>query len=424
MAIYTLTTNGDNLVGTVGDDTFNGTYDGTVTDTFGANDFVNGGTGIDTLYIDHLLDVAITPPDNLWTNVKRIERVEINTTGNGAQTITTGAKFQAAFAFGVNLKTETSGAGAINIDMTTFTGVATLTTTSIAGAQTIVTGSGVTTVTATSDAGALNIKGVGLKTVSATTTGAGAQIIGDGSGNGRNLTLVNATSAGGVQTITSTSSSAVVVNATSSVGQQIITTNSGADTITASTTNATNIINTGAGNDRVTISATTSGSYTVNGGTGNDTLIGGAGNDTLIGEAGNDSLVGGAGNDSLVGGAGNDTLIGGAGNDILTGGIGSDRFTFTAKTQGIDTITDFNVIDDTIVVSASGFGGNLTAGAVITPAQFRLGTVALGAGDRFIYSNTGALLFDADGLGGIAAVQIANLTGSPSLTNADILVIA
>lgn len=51
MATYTLTTNGDNLVGTAGNDTFNGTYDAAVTDTFGANDFLNGGTGIDTLHL-------------------------------------------------------------------------------------------------------------------------------------------------------------------------------------------------------------------------------------------------------------------------------------------------------------------------------------------------------------------------------------
>jgi Ca2+-binding RTX toxin-like protein len=408
MATYTLTTNGDNLTGTTGKDRFNGTYDGAVTDTFGANDFLNGGTDIDTLYIDHLLDVAITPPDNLWTNLRNIEEVVINTTGNGAQTITTGVNFQAAFApLGVKLTTTTSGAGAINITMTTFTGAATLKTTSTSGAQTIVTGSGATPVEAISGAGALNIKGVGLNTVLATTTGAGAQIIGDGSGNGQNLTKVTATSAGGAQTITSTSKSAVVVNATSSAGKQIITTNSGADIITASTTNAVNTIDTGAGNDSVTILATASGAYTVNGGAGNDTITGGAGNDILLS------------------GSDNDTLTGGAGNDTLTGGTGADNFRFTAKTQGNDTITDFNVVDDTLLVSAAGFGGNLKAGAVIKADQFTLGTVALGTADRFIYnSSTGNLLFDADGTGSLAALQIATLTGSPSLTNADIRVIA
>ncbi|BAQ65169.1 S-layer family protein [Geminocystis sp. NIES-3709] len=333
MATYTLTINGDNLIGTTGNDTFNGTYDGAVTDTFGANDFLNGDKGIDTLHLDHLLDVAITPPDNLWTNLKNIENIEINTTGNGAQTITTGVNFQTAFASnGVELTTTTSGAGAIDITMTTFTGVATLKTTSGAGAQNIVTGSGATTVEAISGAGALNIKGVGLNTVFATTTGAGAQTIGDGSGNGVNLTEVTATSAGGAQTITSTSINDVVVKAISSAGKQIITTGSGSDIITASTTSATNIINTGDGNDKVTIFPTTSGNYSVNGGKGNDTITGGAGNDTFTGGVGNDILNGGKGVDNMMGGDGSDLYYVDIATDVV-----NETNTF-ASIGGIDTV--------------------------------------------------------------------------------------
>ncbi|MHC5720609.1 MAG: hypothetical protein ACYTX0_53470, partial [Nostoc sp.] len=123
------TTNNDNIVGTTDNDTLNGTYDAAGTDTFSSGDSLNGGSGIDTLYIDHLLDVAITPPDALWTNLSNIENIVINTTGDGAQTITTGTNFETAFAaLGVNLTTETSGAGAIDIAMTTFTGMATLKT--------------------------------------------------------------------------------------------------------------------------------------------------------------------------------------------------------------------------------------------------------------------------------------------------------
>ncbi|TAK93800.1 hypothetical protein EPO05_06925, partial [Patescibacteria group bacterium] len=265
MVTFTLTTGGDNITGTIGDDTFKGTYDAAVTDTFGANDFLNGSAGIDTLKIDHLLNVAITPPDDLWTHISNIEKIVINTTGDGAQTITTGAAFQAAFApAGVNLTTTTSGAGAINLTMTTFTGAATLKTTSVDGAQTIVTGSGVTAVTgATSGAGALNIKGVGLASVLATTTGAGAQTIGDGSGNGVHLVAVTATSAGGAQSITSTSTNAVRVTATSTSGAQTIITGADADVITASTTAPINTITTNGGNDRITILATTTGNYTL-----------------------------------------------------------------------------------------------------------------------------------------------------------------
>ncbi|MHC5824618.1 MAG: hypothetical protein ACYT04_54440, partial [Nostoc sp.] len=119
MAIYTLTTSNDTIGGTTDNDTFNGTYDGAGTDTFSSGDSLNGGSGIDTLHIDHLQAGAITPPDDLWTNLSNIENIVINTTGDGAQTITTGINFQKAFAAnGVNLTTKTFGAGAIDIAMT------------------------------------------------------------------------------------------------------------------------------------------------------------------------------------------------------------------------------------------------------------------------------------------------------------------
>ncbi|WP_375449011.1 beta strand repeat-containing protein, partial [uncultured Nostoc sp.] len=331
MTTYTLTTSNDTIGGTTDNDTFNGTYDGAGTDTFNSGDSLNGGLGIDTLYIEHLQAGVIAPPDALWTNLSNIENIVINTTGDGAQTITTGTNFNTAFIAGVNLTTETSGAGVINIAMTTFTGMATLETISIAGAQNIVTGSGATTVTATSGAGALNITGVGLKSVFATTTGAGAQTIGDGIGNGVNLVEVKATSAEGAQTITSTSTNAVVVNATSTTGQQIITTGSGADIVRASTTSAINTINTGNGNDRVTILATASGNYTINGGDGDDTLTGGAGNDNLIGGLGDDSLDGGAGNDNLDGGDGSDVYYVDSATDVVTE-------TNASVAGGIDTV--------------------------------------------------------------------------------------
>jgi Ca2+-binding RTX toxin-like protein len=331
MATYTLTANNDNLVGTTANDTFNATYDAAVTDTFSANDFLNGRAGIDTLYISHLLDVAITPPDSLWTNLSNIEKIVIQTTGNGAQTITTGVNFQAAFGLsGVNLISETTGAGAINLTMASFKGMATLKTTSTDGAQTIVTGSGATAVTgAISGAGALNIKGIGLNTVFATTTGAGAQTIGDSNGNGRNLDMVIAESAGGAQTITSTSENTVVVVATSAAGIQIINTGSGDDIVTASTSSGLNTIGTGIGNDKITVLTMSSGNYNINAGVGDDIINSGAGNDTLRGGMGNDTLNGGAGVDSMSGGDGSDFYYVDIATDIVieanpiadTGGI-------------------------------------------------------------------------------------------------------
>ncbi|MEH2380015.1 MAG: calcium-binding protein [Nostoc sp.] len=173
------------------------------------------------------------------------------------------------------------------------------------------------------------------------------------------------------------------------------------------------LLNGGAGND------------TLNGGTGNDTLFAGTGNDILVGGTGNDTLYGRAGNDTLNGGAGNDILVGGTGNDILTGGAGGDRFTFDSRSEGIDRITDFSVVDDTIIVSAAGFGGGLVAGAAIAANKFVIGTAATTSSQRFIYNKgNGFLFFDQDGTGAIAKIQIATLNTGLSLSNADIYVTA
>jgi Ca2+-binding RTX toxin-like protein len=148
------------------------------------------------------------------------------------------------------------------------------------------------------------------------------------------------------------------------------------------------------------------------------------GGSILSGLDGNDTITGGRfGNDILVGGNGNDILTGRGGNDRLLGGAGADRFRFFAPNEGADIIADFVAKDDSIRISAAGFGGGLTAGRAISAAQFRLGSIAADASDRFIYNNNGALFFDVDGAGGAAQVQIATLIGAPTITTADIIII-
>ncbi|MDO9139133.1 MAG: SwmB domain-containing protein, partial [Methylobacter sp.] len=333
-----LTTSNDTAVGTEGNDTFNATYDGGIaTDTLSAGDSVNGLGGIDTLNIDHFADVAITPPDSLWTGISNIEKVVLNTTGNGAQTITTGANFQAAFgANGVDFKTTTSGTGAITMNLSTFTGTAVLTTTSTAGAQVIVTGSGVTSVTAVSDAGALDIKGVGLATVIATTTGAGAQTIGDAGGSGANLTSVHATASSGTQTIISTSTANATVTALSSSGIQLITT--------------------GAGNDTITATSAAGTTNTISAGAGNDTIVAGLGNDLITGGTGADQMTGGGGVNTFAFGS-NGSIIG-TSMDIITDFNfgGADILTFGGATTVL-------AVDNTALVAGSNV--QTTAGGVI-----------------------------------------------------------
>lgn len=90
-------------------------------------------------------------------------------------------------------------------------------------------------------------------------------------------------------------------------------------------------------------------SDTLYGTSGEDKLYGGFGNDKLYGLDGHDELHGGFGADLLDGGTGNDALYSGMGNDTMTGGAGHDTFHF-GWLGGRDTVTDFNVDEDTIVL--------------------------------------------------------------------------
>ncbi len=182
------------------------------------------------------------------------------------------------------------------------------------------------------------------------------------------------------------------------------------------------------------------------GGNGNDflssdfssELYGGNGNDTLdgddlsllYGEDGNDVLYvsysrayGGDGDDVLNGNQA--WMSGGNGNDTLTGG-GSNSYVFEYQNESVDTITDFSSdYEDQILVYANGFSSELTAGAAITPEQFRIGTVATDTSNRFIYNNAnGALFFDPTGSnnGATDQLQLATLVGAPEITNNDIVV--
>lgn len=286
----TLTTADNSIDGSGGSDVFTGTFgNGAGPYTFNTGDILNGLGGTDTLNITTGAE-ASTPPDNLWIGITNFEKVVFQSLGNGAQVITTGDNFKTAFgANGVDLSAKTL-LGAIDINMTTFEGAATITsTTTGSGAHTIVTGSGASTVNATGvSAGAQTINGVGLTTVNATINGAGDQVIGTTSSG--NLVTVNATIvAAGAQTIQSTSNSNVTIVATAESGAQVITTAGGNDNVTTSgATGQTATINTGAGND-VIIAGLTNDLITA--GTGADTITGGGGVDTFQFET-NGSVLG------------------------------------------------------------------------------------------------------------------------------------
>jgi Ca2+-binding RTX toxin-like protein len=136
------------------------------------------------------------------------------------------------------------------------------------------------------------------------------------------------------------------------------------------------------------------------------------------------TLTGNELNNALRGNAGNDTLAGGLGNDTLTGGAGSDIIRFDGlldALSNLDTITDFNVSEDTFDLAGDIFSSLLTG--LLSIDSFLLGNTAVDADDYVIYdSATGALYYDADGNGAGAEVQFAALSGGLALTNADFLV--
>ncbi|MFA6191743.1 MAG: hypothetical protein WC665_05260 [Sulfurimonas sp.] len=379
LTVNTLTMGLDNLTGTAFSDTFNATYGNASTlKTIQPEDILNGGAGIDTVNIVTGAE-ASTPGDGLWTNKTNLEKVVFNSTGDGAQTIVTGTDFTAAFATGADLSVETQ-AGAINLDMSSYTHTSTITTSSIgAGVHTIVTGSGATTVNATSHAaGAQTINGAGLTTVNATIVGNGVQTIGTTAG--QSIVTVNATIQGdGAQQITSTSASNVTVVANAHNGVQTIVTGTGNDSVT--TTGASGVDNT---------------------------------------------IVTYAGNDVIVAGAGNDTITGGTGRDVMTGGAGRDIFVFATGDTGTDiatadVITDFSSEDiiqapagSLIITNGSGLADfaafSAAAATALTNGAAYVAYNAAGSGDAWaiIDSNNNGTIEVTDAVVVLNSVNLAS----------------
>ncbi|AFZ59158.1 calcium-binding protein [Anabaena cylindrica FACHB-243] len=187
------------------------------------------------------------------------------------------------------------------------------------------------------------------------------------------------------------------------------------------------------------------GNDTIYGNDGNDQIDGGADNDTLEGNAGDDLIYGGDGNDNIFGDnpagtqSGVDRLNGQGGNDTLTGGLGIDVFEFggsglSTRQQGIsnsigrDTIVDFNSGQgDQIYLRQESFT-ELDFGVLdSSDITFVTTNNGIGANDSLLVYNTvtGELLYNQNGSAtGIGdGGFFATLTGAPTLTASDIVVI-
>ena len=141
-------------------------------------------------------------------------------------------------------------------------------------------------------------------------------------------------------------------------------------------------------------------------------------------------LTGSTTRDTLSGLGGADRLAGGLGSDTLTGGRGSDHFVFDTAlgANNLDTITDFkHVQTDVIDLSAKVFTGFGHTGALLADEFYAAAgaTSAQDTTDRIVYNtSTGQLYYDADGVGGAAAIAFAQLKGAPALVVADLFIIA
>jgi Ca2+-binding RTX toxin-like protein len=219
------------------------------------------------------------------------------------------------------------------------------------------------------------------------------------------------------------------------------------------------------GNELANFLVGNAGNNTLNGGGGADTLSGLGGDDWFYVDNASDAVVEGAGlgtdrvfasvsytlsagqhvetmsttdsagttalnltgnelANSIVGNAGANILNGGLGADTLNGFGGADTFQFSTALGGgnVDAIQGYGVADDVIQLDDAVFAG-LALGALAAGA-FNTGAAATQADDRIVYNSaTGALLFDADGVGGAAGVQFATVTAGLAMAASEFFVI-
>ncbi|CAN5222224.1 hypothetical protein BH10PSE7_BH10PSE7_04980 [soil metagenome] len=126
------------------------------------------------------------------------------------------------------------------------------------------------------------------------------------------------------------------------------------------------------------------------------------------------------------------TIYGNNGNNVLNGMGGSDTiWVFGGQNQvvfntalgagNVDTVQGFTVVNDTFWLDDAIFGA---LGPSVTADELRIGAAAVDGNDYLIYNSaTGALSYDANGVGGAAAVQFATLSAGLALTNFDFAII-
>ena len=120
--------------------------------------------------------------------------------------------------------------------------------------------------------------------------------------------------------------------------------------------------------------------------------VGGDGNDVFTGNSAGNELIGGRGNDTLSGGAGGDYLFGGLGDNNLTGGADADVFIIEKKPGATDTITDFQIGVDRIILS--GFGTATYSSLALTQEGANV-RVTMAGGQSILVQNVTVAQMDA-----------------------------
>lgn len=161
--------------------------------------------------------------------------------------------------------------------------------------------------------------------------------------------------------------------------------------------------------------------------------IGNNGKNEITGNDAKNVIKGNGGKDILTGGGGNDLLDGGKGNDTLTGGEGNDKFVFNTRRRfrsrdaGVDTIEDFILGEDKIVLDRTTFR-SLKNNKFREDLEFEVVDTNAAAknSDAFIVYNetSGGLFYNANGSkGGFGGGGLfATLEGPPELTADDFLI--
>ena len=157
-----------------------------------------------------------------------------------------------------------------------------------------------------------------------------------------------------------------------------------------------------------------------------EVLLGGGG-DRFNGSGGTSGeIVASGGNARIIAGKGNVSIVIEGGSDRLTAGPGHDRFFFQfapSSAGPIETITNFNVHADKIVLPQSGFAGIGPVGHPLAAADFHVGAHAKTMSQHIVYNAAnGFLFYDPDGRGAQPQVHFATLSPHLALAPDDFLV--